>query len=34
MDCQSRPETLADPQVVAALRAVDIFAPNREEALS
>ena len=34
MDCQSRPETLADPQVVAAIRAVDIFAPNREEALS
>jgi len=32
MDCQARPETLADPQVVAAIRAVDIFAPNREEA--
>jgi sugar/nucleoside kinase (ribokinase family) len=34
MDCQARPETLADPVVVAAIRAVDIFAPNREEALS
>jgi sugar/nucleoside kinase (ribokinase family) len=33
MDCQARPETLADPDVVAALRAVDIFAPNRDEAL-
>jgi sugar/nucleoside kinase (ribokinase family) len=33
MDCQARPETLDDPEVVAALRAVDIFAPNREEAL-
>ncbi|MFL5803629.1 MAG: carbohydrate kinase family protein [Roseiflexaceae bacterium] len=33
MDCQARPETLADPQVVAAIRAIDIFAPNREEAL-
>jgi sugar/nucleoside kinase (ribokinase family) len=34
MDCQARSETLADAQVVAALRAVDIFAPNREEALA
>ena len=33
MDCQARPETLADPDVAAALRAVDIFAPNRDEAL-
>ena len=32
MDCQARPQTLADPDVVAALRAVDIFAPNRDEA--
>jgi sugar/nucleoside kinase (ribokinase family) len=32
MDCQARPETLADPDVQAALRAVDIFAPNRHEA--
>jgi sugar/nucleoside kinase (ribokinase family) len=33
MDCQARPETLDDPNVAAALRAVDIFAPNRDEAL-
>lgn len=33
MDCQARPETLAEPDVVTALRAVDIFAPNRDEAL-
>jgi sugar/nucleoside kinase (ribokinase family) len=33
MDCQSRPETLADPDVVPAIRAVDIFAPNASEAL-
>lgn len=34
MDCQARAETLADPQVAAAIRAVDIFAPNHEEALA
>jgi sugar/nucleoside kinase (ribokinase family) len=33
MDCQARPETLAEPDVTAALRAVDIFAPNQNEAL-
>src|SRR5262249_17990029 len=33
MDCQARPETLDQPEVAAAVRAVDIFAPNREEAL-
>jgi sugar/nucleoside kinase (ribokinase family) len=33
MDCQARPETLAHPEVVAAIRAVDIFAPNQAEAL-
>jgi sugar/nucleoside kinase (ribokinase family) len=33
MDCQAHPETLDDPAAVAALRAVDIFAPNRDEAL-
>src|SRR5262245_48250743 len=33
MDCQARPETLADPAVAAALRAVDVFAPNHDEAL-
>ena len=33
MDCQAHPETLAMPEVVAALRRVDIFAPNQTEAL-
>ena len=33
MDCQSRPETLAQPEVAAALRRVDVFAPNQVEAL-
>jgi sugar/nucleoside kinase (ribokinase family) len=33
MDCQARPETLDLPEVATAIRAVDIFAPNREEAL-
>src|SRR5262245_12623592 len=34
MDCQARPETLDQPEVAAAIHAVDIFAPNREEALA
>jgi sugar/nucleoside kinase (ribokinase family) len=33
MDCQAQPETLDLAAVRAALRAVDIFAPNRAEAL-
>jgi sugar/nucleoside kinase (ribokinase family) len=33
MDCQARPDTIAQPEVAAALRAVDIFAPNEPEAL-
>ncbi len=33
MECQATDASLDDPQVVAALRSVDIFAPNQEEAL-
>ena len=33
MDCQARSETLALPEVAAAIRRVDIFAPNEVEAL-
>lgn len=33
MDCQSQPQTLDDPAVVEAIRAVDVFAPNATEAL-
>ena len=33
MDCQAHPETLATPEVAAAVRRVDIFAPNEVEAL-
>jgi sugar/nucleoside kinase (ribokinase family) len=33
MDCQARPNTIAQPEVAAALRAVDFFAPNAAEAL-
>lgn len=33
MDCQSHQATLDNPEVVAALRAVDVFAPNEREAL-
>lgn len=33
MDCQARSETLALPEVAAAVRRVDLFAPNEVEAL-
>lgn len=33
MDCQAHPETLASSEVAAAVRRVDIFAPNEVEAL-
>jgi sugar/nucleoside kinase (ribokinase family) len=33
MDCQSHNTSLDDPQVIEALQAVDIFAPNVAEAL-
>src|SRR5262245_18729592 len=33
MDCQAHPETLDDLELVAALRAIDIFAPNHDESL-
>lgn len=33
MDCQDVPATLASPVVARTLRAVDVFAPNRAEAL-
>jgi sugar/nucleoside kinase (ribokinase family) len=33
MDCQARSETLALPEVAAAVRRVDVFAPNEVEAL-
>jgi sugar/nucleoside kinase (ribokinase family) len=33
MECQANEESLADPQIVSALKRVDVFSPNLEEAL-